>query len=223
MGRDRPHDTKQASALAWPGLKSLCLIGGAVDRMGVTELTKTAWPCLEYLHLDNLSAGQSAELFTACRWPVLSCLQLSNFELGAVVCTKLSQAYMPVLKELVISHGQFSPAGVTQLTHAHWPNLSQLELSFCKLDTDAVSEVVKGCWPLLRSLVLTEAPATNKRLSPSSVKRLLHGVWPRLDHLVLSPFDCQAAAYLLSGSREVVKAATKDRWMTVMVLINGHA
>ena len=55
-------------------------------------------------------------------------------------------------------------------------------------------------------------------MSPGSVKRPLGGVWPLSDHLVFSPFDCQAAAYLLSGSREVIKAATTDKWMT----ITGH-
>ena len=74
LGRDELHSVKQASALAWPGLKRLCLVAdGAVDGMGMTELTKAEWPCLQYVHFNKLPAGQPAELFTACRWPMFLC------------------------------------------------------------------------------------------------------------------------------------------------------
>lgn len=108
-----------------------------------------------------------------------------------------------------------SATGITQLVEAHWPSLSQLELFFCKLDADTVSELVWGDWPLLCNLVLVEAPTSSMCLSTGNAERLLDGFWSLLNQLVLSPFDCQAVAYLLSTSREtqqVMVVISIDTW-----------
>lgn len=87
------HHSRHISVFAWPGLRRLFSDGGAVDGLGVTELTKS---CLKICTMTHLAAGQCAELFAAGSWPVSSCLPLSNSQVGCLGEHWLSQAYRRV-------------------------------------------------------------------------------------------------------------------------------
>lgn len=93
-------------------------------------------------------------------------------------------------------------AELAQLEQAKWCSLHALDILWCALDFEAISELSRGQWPLLHSLVVCER--TEFYWPIASVKRLLDGAWPLLTKLVLSPSDCEAAAFLLSGSTELL-------------------
>lgn len=204
---DAPAIIKERSGLAWPSLKCLTLGDGAIDDLGMAELTMAEWPCLESVCLIGLSAEKFAETFASCEWPALSRLELKEVEHadeGALMCTRLSKVHLPVLETLVISgcclnaaaiaelgeaaweilrHVSFlwcpiAAAELAQLEQAKWCSLHALDISWCALDFEAVSELSRGQWPLLHSLVVCER--TEFYWPIASVKRLLDGAWPLL-------------------------------------------
>ena len=230
-----PGILKKKSRLAFPVLKHLRLSEGAMDDLGIAELTLAKWPCLESVCFQSLSVKILVDIFAACEWPALSCLELKDIGgyvdgggKNILLCTSLSKVHFPVLEVLKIcvvclnaaamaelakaawellchvtfSDFQMEAASVVQLVQANRQNLHTLHISHCRLKLDAVSELQRGRWPMLRSLTLLE---TWPCLWPtSSVECLLGGVWPLLDKLLLSPSDYAAAAFLLSGSTEVL-------------------
>ena len=228
---DAPTSVKETSGLAWPSLKRLYLSDGAVDDLAVAELLLAEWPCLEFVCLGRVSAEKVAQILASCKWPALSQLELRHIATaeGAALCTRLSEAHLPVLETLAfyacldaaaltelvdaaretLKHMTFfccpmamgNPC-VAQLVQAHCSNLHVLNISCCTLNLEAVSELSRGQWPLLHSLVVCETPLFF--WPRDSVKRLLDGRWPVLSKLVLSPSDCEAAAFLLSGSPELL-------------------
>ena len=178
---------------------------------------------------DGVSTENFAEIFASCEWPALSCLELKDMHIAdqdAFMCTRLSRMHLPVLlKVLSIYYCYFSVAAMVELVKAVWgllrhvyfsdcrigaagvaqlvqasSNLQVLDISCCAWNFGAVSELIRGQWPLLHSLSLCEkAPVLWLTVS---VERLLDGTWPVLSKLVLSPSDCEAAAFLLSGRTE---------------------
>ena len=141
-------------------------------------LTATAWLCLKSVLLYQVSDKRCVELFTACNWPDLPCLDISkvcSICTNASAWTALSKAHIPLLEVLVMyqilcscddelvkadlkclavccTSGMWCEE-ITQLVVAHWPILMARPGSY-GLDLDSVSEFVKGCWPFLDSLNL---------------------------------------------------------------------
>ena len=201
---DAPTSVKETSGLALPSSKRLYLSDGAVDDMGIAELTLAEWPCLEFVCLGRVSAEKAEQIFASCEWPALSQLELRHIctrAEGALLCTRLSQAHLPVLETLAIYECPDAaalaelvnaaretlkqvtfpccPIGapcVAQLVQANCCNLHALDILCCALNLEAVSKLSRGRWPLLHSLV--DCEKTLFSWPTDSVKRFLDGRWP---------------------------------------------
>ena len=68
------------------------------------------------------------QVLSACQWPALRTLDLSNNLLSDEVVLPLTAGEWPLLEQLDLSGNQLQLAGAHQLVHAKWPLLARLHL-----------------------------------------------------------------------------------------------
>jgi len=119
-----------------------------------------------------------------------------------------------VLEDLDLScNPLLDAAAIAQLVQGNFPNLRTLNLSYGMLDAGAIDYLVRGAWPHLAHLYLHDECLEGFLDIPAFSVHLL-GNWPLLQTLVLSAVDVHAAAFLLSGSRDVYGGEFSSAWET---------
>ncbi len=102
-------------------------------------------------------------------------------------------------------------AAIAQLVQGNSPNLRTLNLSYGMIAAGAIHHLVLGAWPHLSHLYL-QADYLEGFLDNSAVRGLLLSNWPLLQTLVLAARDVHAAAFLLSGSRDLYASKLSSVW-----------
>ena len=194
------HNTCSSKAIeafvlggSWPLLTDLDLSGVCLPEFGgvrVCEILGQGGSTLTGLtrlcFRQNAVTGVGVKLLSKDRWDVLENLDLS---------------WNPLL----------DAAAIAQLVQGNFPNLRTLNLSYGLIDAGAIHHLVRGAWPHLSHLYL-QADHLEGCLDNSAARGLLLGAWPLLQTLVLSARDVRAAAFLISGSRELYAGNLSSVW-----------
>ena len=162
------------------------------DVSALAAQTRSAWPLLEELSLENCSVGDAG--VRALRTGSWACLKHLNLNgdglpsLGDAAAADLAGAALPNLESLELRGAALTAQGAAHLARVAWPKLQRLDLTHSELSVQAPSARVlgaegaaalsRGAWPDLRHLELNL-----QMLGDAGLAALATAAWPKLQRL----------------------------------------